>query len=247
MLTFEELGLSEASLSALGEKGFIYPTPIQEQVIPALLTGSRDIIGQAQTGTGKTAAFGLPILDCVDTKDRAVQALVLVPTRELAVQVAAEIDSLRGPRRILVDAVYGGQSIERQFRSLQRGVHIVVGTPGRVLDHLRRRSLDLSSLSFLVLDEADEMLDQGFLEDIEEVIEASHPDRRMLLFSATMPERIVKIARSHMKEFSVVNVKGKDLTIPLTSQKYIEVKAQDKVEVLRRCIDMEEDMHALVF
>ncbi len=247
MLTFEELGLSEASLSALGEKGFIYPTPIQEQVIPALLTGSRDIIGQAQTGTGKTAAFALPILDGVDTKDRAVQALVLVPTRELAVQVAAEIDSLTGSRKIFVEAVYGGQSIERQFRALQRGVHIVVGTPGRVLDHLRRRSLDLSDLSFLVLDEADEMLDRGFLEDIEEVIEASHPDRRMLLFSATMPERIVKIARSHMKEFSVVNVKGKNLTISLTSQKYIEVKAQDKVEVLRRCIDMEEDMHALVF
>ncbi len=244
---FEKLGLSDASCSALEKKGFTVPTPIQSRVIPLLLEGSKDIIGQAQTGTGKTAAFALPILDRVNAQTKKVQALILVPTRELAVQVAAEISSLKGNRNISVDAVYGGQSIERQFHSLGRGVHIVVGTPGRVIDHINRHTLDLSAISFLVLDEADEMLDRGFLEDIEAVIKVSNPERRMLLFSATMPERIMDVARSCMKDLTVVNVKGTELTIPLTAQKFIEVRAFDKAEVLRRFIDLEEDMHALVF
>ncbi|HDH53491.1 MAG TPA: DEAD/DEAH box helicase, partial [Nitrospirae bacterium] len=171
MESFENLGLSEKTLKVLKQKGFEEPTPIQVKTIPAILAGEKDIVGQAQTGTGKTAAFGLPIIELLQEKSTAVQALVLTPTRELAIQVADEINSLKGKRKLSIVPIYGGQSIELQLRSLKKGIDIVVGTPGRILDHLKRRTLKIDTISFLVLDEADEMLNMGFLEDVREIME----------------------------------------------------------------------------
>ena len=179
---FRELGLGEESIKALEEKGFEEPTEIQRRAIPLLLKEGTEIVGQAQTGTGKTAAFALPILETVNAGNEKVQALILVPTRELASQVSEEISSLRGSRRLDIAAIYGGASMAQQLKKLKRGVEIVVGTPGRILDHIRRGSLDLSMLEFLVLDEADEMLDMGFIDDIEAVLRAVPEKRRMLLF-----------------------------------------------------------------
>ena len=198
MTTFAELGLSTLTIEALARKGFEEPTPIQIQAIPAVLSGEADIVAQAQTGTGKTAAFGLPLLELLDQTSHSVQALVLTPTRELAIQVAEEINSLRGGRTISVTPIYGGQSMEIQLRNLRKGVSVVVGTPGRVLDHLRRGSLDVSGIDFLVLDEADEMLNMGFLEDVREIMDQTAPDKRTMLFSATMPAEILRIAKKYM-------------------------------------------------
>ncbi|HJP17442.1 MAG TPA: DEAD/DEAH box helicase, partial [Nitrospinota bacterium] len=161
MDSFKNLGLSENTLKVLKQKGFEEPTPIQEKTIPAILKGDKDVVGQAQTGTGKTAAFGLPIIELLQERPGVVQALILTPTRELAIQVAEEINSLKGKKRLSIVPVYGGQSFDLQLRSLKKGVDIVVGTPGRILDHLRRRTLKLGKISFLVLDEADEMLNMG--------------------------------------------------------------------------------------
>lgn len=177
MESFKALGLSDEICEALAKKGFSNPTPIQEAVIPRLLGGEKDTIGQAATGTGKTAAFGLPILESVEEKAGHVQALVLAPTRELAIQVADEMSSLQGRRRVHILPIYGGQSFGPQFKGLRRGADIVVGTPGRVIDHIERGSLDLSQLKFLVLDEADEMLNMGFIDDIEAVMNAASPDQ----------------------------------------------------------------------
>ena len=196
MTTFSDLGLSELTIQALSRKGFEEPTPIQIKTIPAVLTGENDIVAQAQTGTGKTAAFGLPLLEMLDPEIRTVQALVLAPTRELAIQVAEEINSLRGGRTINVAPIYGGQSMDIQLRSLKKGVSVVVGTPGRVLDHLRRGSLNLSGIRFLILDEADEMLNMGFLDDVLEIMEQTAAEKRTMLFSATMPPEILRIPRN---------------------------------------------------
>ena len=247
MNSFENLGLSEASLEALRHKGFEEPTGIQEKIIPLVLGGKRDIIGQARTGTGKTAAFGLPILDSITPKPRKVQALVLVPTRELAVQVSEELNSLRGQRIFSILPVYGGQAIVGQLQRLRHGVDIVVGTPGRIIDHLERGTLDLSGLSFVVLDEADEMLDMGFVEDIEKILESVNPERRMLLFSATMPPRIRKIAETYMGEYEHIAVERDESEAELTDQIYFEVLERDKFEALCRIIDLEDKFYGLVF
>jgi len=196
MKLFNELGLSQEALKVLKQKGFEIPTPIQEKIIPVLLSGERDVVGQAQTGTGKTAAFGLPIIEMIPERSGSIQALVLAPTRELAVQVSEEINSLKGDKKISVLPVYGGQSIDLQLRHLKKGVDIVVGTPGRILDHLRRRTLKLDKISFLVLDEADEMLNMGFLEDVTEIMKKTSVEKRTLLFSATMPREIIDIAKN---------------------------------------------------
>jgi len=195
MKSFEELGLSADTLKTLKVKGFEEPSPIQEKTIPVILSGSEDIIGQAQTGTGKTAAFGLPLVELLDEKAKHVQALVLTPTRELAIQVAEEIHSLRGKKSLSTVPIYGGQSILLQLRSLKKGVDIVVGTPGRILDHLKRRSLNLQSITHLILDEADEMLNMGFLEDVKAIMDQTAENKRTMLFSATMPQAIVQIAK----------------------------------------------------
>jgi ATP-dependent RNA helicase DeaD len=247
MTTFTELGLSDLTIQALSRKGFEEPTPIQIKTIPAVLAGESDIVAQAQTGTGKTAAFGLPLLELLDPNVRTVQALVLAPTRELAIQVAEEINSLRGGRTISVAPIYGGQSMDIQLRNLRKGVSIVVGTPGRVLDHLRRGSLSLSSIRFMILDEADEMLNMGFLDDVLEIMEQTATEKRTMLFSATMPPEILRIAKKYMGDYQVIRAISEQLTATQTDQIYFEVAASDKFEALCRIIDMEEDFYGLVF
>jgi ATP-dependent RNA helicase DeaD len=260
-MKFEDLGLCDVSLEALKAKGFEEPTEIQEKIIPRILEGDADIIGQAQTGTGKTAAFGLPILDILTSavldaqasvrparfKTKPVRALILTPTRELAIQVAKEIDSLRGGRDISLLPVYGGQYIGRQLEGLKKGVDIVVGTPGRVIDHLERGTLDLSEVSYFVLDEADEMLAMGFIEDVTRILENAPAQRRILLFSATMPEPIRRVAETYMSEYELVRVEKPTQTVELTEQIYFEVREEDKFEALCRLIDREEVFYGLVF
>ena len=243
---FRVLGLSESTLKALDEKGFETPTPIQALAIPALLNGDRDVIGQAQTGTGKTAAFGLPILERVQP-GRGVQALVLVPTRELAIQVTEEMASFKGDKKLFIISIYGGQSISEQLRRLKKGVEVVVGTPGRVLDHLGRGSLVLDNLQYVILDEADEMLNMGFVDDIEEILQHAPEERRMLLFSATMPSRIAKLANRYMKEPELLKVESKQITADLTDQIYFELRDSDRFDALTRIIDVEPDFYGLVF
>jgi len=245
--TFADLGLSADVLEALSKKGFEEPTPIQALVIPELLNADVDLIGQAQTGTGKTAAFALPLLERLVPGAGFVQALVLAPTRELAVQICEEISSLRGTKAFSVAPVYGGQSYTEQFRRFKMGVDILVGTPGRILDHLERGSLKLDKTQFVILDEADEMLDMGFSEDIETLLEQVNPARRMLLFSATMPDRIRIIANKHMKNPKTLSVKGQAMTAENTEQIYFEVNEGDKFESLCRILDLEEDFYGIVF
>ena len=247
MNSFEALHLSENTLKALHKKGFEAPTPIQAQVIPLLLEGKQDVIGQAHTGTGKTAAFGIPLVEQLDAFAQTVQALVLTPTRELAIQVSEEIQSIKGKKRLSVLPVYGGQSIELQLRHLKKGVHIVVGTPGRIIDHLNRKSLKLDDLSYCILDEADEMLNMGFLEDVETILKHTPPQRRMLLFSATMPPDIRRIAETFMKNSVLVKIQEKQLTVDQTDQIYFEVSNADRFEALCRIIDIEPDFYGLVF
>lgn len=247
MNTFETLGLSEHSLKALKKKGFEEPTEIQSRCIPLLLDGTKDILGQAQTGTGKTAAFGLPIIDMVSTRSRNVQALILTPTRELAIQVAEEISSFTDHRAIRIAAIYGGQSIGMQIGQLRSGAHIVVGTPGRVIDHINRGTLRLESVGTFVLDEADEMLNMGFIDEVKTIMEALPSERKTLLFSATMPRDILSLARTYMREYEQVVVAGREMTSDLTEQIYIEVREYDKIEALRRVIDHESDFYGLVF
>lgn len=247
MIKFRELGLSDDIIKALEKKGFEEPTPIQEQTIPLLLSGSKDIIGQAQTGTGKTAAFGLPILEKIKRHENFVQAIVVAPTRELAIQVADEINSFKTDRSIKIATVYGGQSISEQLRRLKSGVDIVVGTPGRIIDHLNRRSLKLDRANYVVLDEADEMLNMGFREDIEKILEHVNKERQMLLFSATMPKEILQIAKRFMGDYDIIRVKKQQLTTNLTDQIYFEVSRNDKFEALGRIVDIEEDFYGIVF
>ncbi len=244
---FARLGLSPEMLEALQRKGFEEPTPIQNQIIPLILHKGQDVVGQAQTGTGKTAAFGIPILENLKEHCKYVRVLVMVPTRELAIQVAEEINSLKGSRRLDIIPLYGGQDIGRQLRHLKKGVDIVVGTPGRLLDHLERGSLDLLRISYLVLDEADEMLNMGFIEDVKQILSMTNPDRTTLLFSATIPKEIVSIARRYMKDYRLVTVHPEQVTVALTDQIYFEVREADKFEALCRIIDIEHDFYGLVF
>ncbi len=247
MLSFDELGLSKGTLRVLRKKGFEIPTPIQEITIPAILKDNKDVVAQAQTGTGKTAAFGLPMIELLQENTRSVQALVLTPTRELAIQVAEEIHSLKGKKKLNIVPIYGGQSINLQLRSLKKGVDIVIGTPGRVQDHIDRGTLKLGNISFLVLDEADEMLNMGFLDDVREIMEHTSEDKRTMLFSATMPDEIMQIATEYMGEFDEFKVTKGQLTVTQTDQIYFEVSASDKFEALCRIIDIEEEFYGLVF
>ncbi|MCE7070302.1 MULTISPECIES: DEAD/DEAH box helicase [Dyadobacter] len=245
--TFEELGLSENILKALTEMGFTKPSPIQAQGIPAVMQGS-DVIGQAQTGTGKTAAFGIPVLERIDVSNNAVQALVLCPTRELAVQVSEEIGRLaKYVKGLRIEAIYGGDSIDRQIRSLKKGVHIVVGTPGRVMDHMERKTLKFDEVRMMVLDEADEMLDMGFREDIESILADMPADRQTILFSATMSKPIMSITKRFQTDPILIKVVRNELTNVNIEQVYFEVKPQAKVEVMTRLIDMHHLKSLLVF
>lgn len=247
MLTFRELGLSDSTIKAIESKGYLNPTPIQAACIPLLLENNNDIIGRAQTGTGKTAAFGLPLIELLQEGGTLPQALILAPTRELALQVADEISSFRGDKKLFVTTVYGGASMTQQLKDLKRGTQIVVGTPGRVLDHLNKGSLKLENLTHVVLDEADEMLNMGFVEDIEEILSHVPAQKRMLLFSATMPPAIRSIAQKFMGNTEEIAVAKKDITNNNISQVYYEVSESDKMEALVRLMEIEKDFYGLIF
>jgi ATP-dependent RNA helicase DeaD len=247
MEKFRLLGLSENVLSALQKKGWETPSPIQEKTIPMLLSGLRDIVGQAQTGTGKTAAFGLPLIEKLDDNNKNVQALVLAPTRELAIQVAEEISSFRGDKKFWVLPVYGGQSYQIQERGLKKGAQIVVGTPGRIRDMMDKRILKLDHVTHVVLDEADEMLNMGFEEEVREILKSVPQERRMLLFSATMPSQILKLAKTFMRDYDLIEVEKTQVATDLVDQIYFEVNDRDRFEALCRIIDTEPEFYGIVF
>ena len=246
MTTFAELGLSEPLLQALNEVGYTTPSPIQEQAIPSLLQG-RDVIGQAQTGTGKTAAFGLPLLESVDPTEQEVQALVLTPTRELCIQVTQALRAYGQVKGIDPVAVFGGAPIRTQQAQLRQGGQVVVGTVGRVLDLISRHSLVLHSCRYIVLDEADEMLDLGFLEDVEKILSLAPGSRQTALFSATMPNEIRRLAERHLYDPVTVQVKAATLTIDTVEQFYVETKPQEKNDMLVRVLEAEKPAQAIVF
>ena len=240
---FGEIELDKKIVHALTDMGFEEPSPIQQQTIPLALLGD-DIIGQAQTGTGKTAAFGIPIVQNI-TDSKHIQALIMTPTRELAIQVAEEISKIGKTRRIKALPVYGGQPIDRQIRSLRMGVQVVIGTPGRLIDHIERKTIKLDNVRFLVLDEADEMLDMGFVEDMESIMREIPQDRQTLLFSATMPRPILLLTQKYMRKPHIVTVSKEELTVPLIEQFYYET--HDKVEGLSRILDVEETGKTIIF
>ena len=244
---FDQLALSGPLLDTLKDIGYEAPSPIQAATIPLLLEG-HDLIGQAQTGTGKTAAFALPVLERLDLADRRPQALVLTPTRELAIQVA---EAFQGYARHLpgfhVLPIYGGQSMGIQLRHLRRGVHVVVGTPGRVMDHLRRETLSLGELRTVVLDEADEMLRMGFIEDVDWILEQAPPERQIALFSATMPEPIRRVAHRHLRDPREVKIKAGTATVETVRQRYCQVGPQHKIDALTRVLEVEDADAILIF
>ena len=244
---FADLNLSAEMLKTIQRKGFEEPTPIQREIIPLLMEKNQDLVGQAQTGTGKTAAFGIPILEKLTPAKKTVQAIILTPTRELAIQVSEELNSLKGKKRLNIVPIYGGQSIQLQLSHLKKGIDIVVGTPGRVLDHLYRGTLDLSQVQFVVLDEADEMLNMGFIEDVERILQNTPDERTTLLFSATMPREILSIARRYMGRYKTVSVESEQMTTDLTDQMYFEVTEGDKFNALCRIIDIQPTFYGLVF
>jgi ATP-dependent RNA helicase DeaD len=244
---FEQLALSPALLETLQELGYEAPTPIQAATIPPMLEG-HDVLGQAQTGTGKTAAFALPILEKLDWNDRQTQALVLTPTRELAIQVAEAFQSYaRHLPGFHVLPIYGGQSMTLQLRHLRRGVHVVVGTPGRVMDHLRRETLSLAALRTVVLDEADEMLRMGFIDDVDWILEQTPAEKQVALFSATMPEPIRRVAHRHLSDPREVRIETRTATVATVRQRYCQVGVQHKLDALTRVLEVEDADAILIF
>jgi ATP-dependent RNA helicase DeaD len=240
---FGELVLEKRVVTALKDMGFEEPSPIQLQAVPLLLEG-KDIIGQAQTGTGKTAAFGIPIVQGIEDH-RHIQALILSPTRELAIQVAEEIGNIGRTKHLRALPVYGGQPIERQIRALKSGVQIVIGTPGRLLDHIHRGTIKLDHVRYLVLDEADEMLDMGFIDDIEEILDHVPATRQTMLFSATMPRPILSLTKRYMRAPQMVTVNKEEITVPLIEQYYFETR--DKIEGIARLLDAGIDGKMIIF
>ena len=245
-MKFNELNLSAELLAEIEKAGFVEASPIQEKTIPLALEG-KDVIGQAQTGTGKTAAFGLPTLEKIRTEENTIQALVIAPTRELAVQSQEELFRFGRSKGVKVRSVYGGSSIEKQIKALRSGAHIVVGTPGRLLDLIKRKALKLDQVETLILDEADEMLNMGFLDDIEAIIARVPEVRQTLLFSATMPDAIKRIGVQFMKEPEHVKIAAKELTTELVDQYYIRIKEQEKFDTMTRLMDVEQPDLAIVF
>jgi ATP-dependent RNA helicase DeaD len=244
---FTELGLSPELLKAIDKIGFEEASPIQSAAIPPLMAGS-DVVGQSQTGSGKTAAFAVPAIERVDPSIAATQVIILCPTRELAVQVAEEVAKLaifkRGVREL---PIYGGQSYSRQFRGLQAGAHIVIGTPGRVMDHLDRGTLKLDAIKMVILDEADRMLDMGFLDDIKKILSHAPPERQTVLFSATIPKPIQELVKTFTRNPVQVRIESQALTVPAIDQTYYEVDRRSKLEVLCRLIDLQDIKFGLIF
>ncbi len=246
-LPFSSLPISSEVLRALGDMGFEEPTPIQAQTIPYIIEG-RDLLGQAQTGTGKTCAFGIPIIDATDKTARHIQTLILSPTRELAIQIAEELHEVsKYSEGIRVVAIYGGQPIDRQILALKKRPQIIVGTPGRVMDHMRRKTIRLDELDRMILDEADEMLNMGFQEDIDTILESIPANVQKVFFSATMPKPIMELTDKYLRDPIHVRIQAKELTIPLVEQFYIEVREASKLEVLSRLIDAGNVSRALIF
>ncbi|MBP2243247.1 ATP-dependent RNA helicase DeaD [Cytobacillus eiseniae] len=246
MTKFQDLGISPATMKSLMRMGFEEATPIQAQTIPLSLE-QKDLIGQAQTGTGKTAAFGIPMIDKIDYTKDVIQGIVIAPTRELAVQVSEELYKIGFGKRTRVLSIYGGQDINRQIRALKNRPHIIVGTPGRLLDHINRKTLQLDNVHTVILDEADEMLNMGFIEDIESILAQIPEEHQTLLFSATMPGPIRKIAERFMKEPQVVRVKTKEVTVSQIEQYYVEVQERSKFDILTRLLDIQCPELAIIF
>ena len=246
MTNFSELNISESTQRSLSKMGFEEATPIQEGTVRFGMEG-RDIIGQAQTGTGKTAAFGIPIIEKIDVRNPAVQALIIAPTRELAIQVSEEVYRIGADKRARILSVYGGQEIGRQIRALRNNPQIVVGTPGRILDHIKRKTLKLDGVQTLVLDEADEMLNMGFIEDINTILASVPDERQTLLFSATMPGPIRKIAETFMKNPEMVKIKSKEMTVENIEQFFVKAQEREKFDVLSRILNVQQPELAIVF
>ena len=248
MIQFKELGFSPDILNAVRELGFDHPMPVQEEVIPLMLGNNQDIIALAQTGTGKTAAFGLPLIQTTDTQLNVTQTLILCPTRELCVQITGDLnDFARFKGKLKILAIYGGASYENQIRSLDRGVHIIVATPGRLIDLINRRVVNLSAVSTVILDEADEMLNMGFLDSINEILETVPDSRRTLLFSATMSPDIAAIARKYMNNPVEITIGTKNASADNVSHAYYLVHAKDKYKVLKRIADSEPEIYGIIF
>lgn len=245
-MKFSELGLKPEILKAIKRAGFEEATPIQAQTIPLALKGD-DVIGQAQTGTGKTAAFGLPILQNLDKQHDSIQAIVIEPTRELAIQTQEELFRLGRDEKARVQVVYGGADIRRQIHALKQTPAILVGTPGRLLDHLKRKTIDISHVKTIVLDEADEMLDMGFIQDIESILKYAKNRKQTLLFSATMPKPILRIGEKFMDKPEIVRIKAKELTADLIDQYFVRAKESEKFDIMCRLIDVQGPDLALVF
>jgi len=244
---FEDLHLSKEMYQAIADMGFEEPTTIQNRSIPYMLDG-KDVIGQAQTGTGKTAAFGIATLERIDPRNKELQVVILCPTRELAIQVSEELKNLSKYKKgIRILPVYGGQPIGRQIKALKEGVQIVIGTPGRVMDHLNRRTLKMNGVKILILDEADEMLDMGFRDDIETILRKIPEQRQTILFSATMPKAILNLTKRYQSNPQLIKLVHKEMTVPNVEQFFVEVKQQAKTEVLSRLIDLHDLKLSLVF
>ncbi|WP_257350471.1 DEAD/DEAH box helicase [Pseudalkalibacillus decolorationis] len=247
MTTFKDLGIETRTLKAINDMGFEEPTPIQKDAIPAALEG-KDLIGQAQTGTGKTAAFGIPMIENIDKEVGGAQALIVTPTRELAIQVAEELNKIGHHKRIRTLPIYGGQQIHLQIKALKKRPEILVGTPGRLLDHLKRRTIRLNDLKTVVLDEADEMLNMGFIDDIKEILGQIPSEHQTMLFSATMPRAIKSLADQFMKkERVIVQVKANEMTVQKIDQRYVNVHEKEKFDVLCRLLDIQAPELAIVF
>lgn len=246
MTTFYDLGLSPQILQSISNMGFEEATPIQEQTIPLAMAG-RDLIGQAQTGTGKTAAFGIPMIEKISQQLGEIQGIVITPTRELAVQVAEELNKIGQFKGIDTLPIYGGQDINRQIRALKKRPQVIVGTPGRLMDHMRRKTIRLNQIQTVILDEADEMLNMGFIEDIETILGQVPDKRQTLLFSATMPNPIQVLAKRFMKEPELIKIKAKELTVSNIEQHYLEVVEKQKFDVLCRLLDIHSPEAAIIF
>ena len=245
-IKFEDLHISEPILRALNDMGFEEPTPIQREAIPVAKSG-QDMIGQAQTGTGKTAAFGIPALDQVDPTIQDPQVLILSPTRELAIQVAEELNKMAQHTNIQALPIYGGQDIGRQFRMLKKHPQVIVATPGRLMDHMERKSISFDYVKVVILDEADEMLNMGFVDDINKILTAVPEERQTLLFSATMPKAIQELAETYLTEPTLIRMKPTQVTMDLIEQYYIEVQDRQKFDVLCRLLDIQAPELAIVF
>ena len=246
-MLFEELNIIEPILKALKKEGYTNPTPIQEKAIPVIMAGN-DLEGCAQTGTGKTASFGIPLIEAIDKHSKNIQALVLCPTRELAIQVAEEMNNLlKYVKTVKVVPIYGGQSIDRQIKILKFGVQIVIATPGRLIDHINRGTLNLENVKMVVLDEADEMLDMGFRDDIEKILKTSPKERQTVMFSATMPRQIMDLSKKYLKNAEHIKVVHKELTVTNVNQYFFELKPNMKLDVLTSLIDIHDPKLSLVF